>query len=99
MRSPNLFPETPTHDIEVCLVLDDFGRAFGRAWRETDAGAADREIVIDDLMTEQYEKPVRIVAFNTVEGWSRDVTEDVAREVVRRAKTADTALPSSTRAF
>ena len=26
-----------------------------------------------------------MVAFNTVEGWARDVSEDVAREVVKRA--------------
>jgi hypothetical protein len=99
MRSPRLVPETPTYDAEVCLVLDDFGHTLGRAWREADAEAADRETVIGNLMTGQYEKPVRIVAFNTAEGWARDITEDVAREVVRRARDAGSALPASTRAF
>jgi hypothetical protein len=28
--------------------------------------------------------PVRIVAFNTAEGWSRDVTADIADELRRR---------------
>jgi hypothetical protein len=36
------------------------------------------------LIDEQYEHPVRIVAFNTMEGWSRDVTVDVADELRRR---------------
>ena len=32
----------------------------------------------------QYKNPVRIVAFNTAEGWSRDVTTDIADELRRR---------------
>jgi hypothetical protein len=32
----------------------------------------------------QYGNPVRIVAFNTSEGWSRDVTMDIADELRRR---------------
>jgi hypothetical protein len=33
------------------------------------------------LLDGQYEKPVRIVAFNTTEGWSRDVPVDIADEL------------------
>ena len=33
------------------------------------------------ILDGQYEDPVRIVAFNTAEGWSRDVTEDIADEL------------------
>jgi hypothetical protein len=32
----------------------------------------------------QYSHPVRIVAFNAAEGWSRDVTVDIADELRRR---------------
>jgi hypothetical protein len=32
----------------------------------------------------EFNNPVRIVAFNTVEGWSRDVTVDIADELRRR---------------
>jgi hypothetical protein len=32
----------------------------------------------------QYLHPVRIVAFNTAEGWSRDVTVDISDEMRRR---------------
>jgi hypothetical protein len=55
-------------------VLDDFGGRLGRAWRETDEEDTDRETLIRDLMDDQYSHPARIVAFNTAEGWSRDVT-------------------------
>jgi hypothetical protein len=40
--------------------------------------------VIQDLLDGQYDEPVRIVAFNTAEGWSRDVTDDIARELRKR---------------
>jgi len=64
-------------------VLDDFGRR-GCCWRETDAESADRETLIRDLVEGQYLHPVRIVAFNTAEGWSRDVTVDISDEMRRR---------------
>jgi hypothetical protein len=65
------------------LVLDDFGR-FGRAWRETDEGKADRQTVIANLLSGQYERPLRIVAFNAAEGWARDVTAEIAGEISER---------------
>jgi hypothetical protein len=49
-------------DRDVYLALDDFGGRFGCAWHETDVGHT----------------PVRIVAFNITEGWSRDITDDIA---------------------
>ena len=42
------------------------------------------ETLIRDLMEDQYSQPTRIVAFNTAEGWSRDVTMDIADELRRR---------------
>jgi len=66
---------------DTYLVLDDFGGRLGRAWRETDEEGTDRETLIRDLMEEQYSLPVRIVAFNTAEGWSRDVTMDISDEL------------------
>jgi len=61
-------------------VLDDFGHR-GRAWRETDEAGTDRATLVRDLVEDQYENPVRVVAFNTAEGWSRDVTIDIADEL------------------
>jgi hypothetical protein len=80
-RSPSIVPEDTNRD--VYLVLDDFGR-LGRAWRETDEAGTSRATLVRNLLDGQYENPVRIIAFNTVEGWSRDVTVDIADELRRR---------------
>jgi hypothetical protein len=76
-RSPSIVPD---HD--VYLVLNRY--KSGVAWCETDEEDTDRETLIRDLMEGQYSHPIRIVAFNTVEGWSRDVTDDIADELRQR---------------
>jgi hypothetical protein len=40
--------------------------------------------LIRHLLEGQYSNPVRVVAFNTAEGWSRDVSDDVADELPER---------------
>ncbi len=88
----------PHFDITVHIVLDDFGKA-GRAYRETDEEDTTLGSVVDDLLTGQFNNPVRIVAFNTSEGWSRDVSEDVAHEVLRRVAAGGRPLAASSRQF
>jgi hypothetical protein len=90
--TPSIVPHGD--DQNVYLVVDDFGEA-GRVFRETDIAHTDLETVITDLMAGQYNSPVRIVAFNTAEKWSDDVSEDVAREIQRRADLAAEDLTSS----
>jgi len=80
--SPSIVPHGADQD--TYLVLDDFGSRLGCSWRETDADSADRETLIRDLLEGQYSKPVRIIAFNTAEGWARDMTLDIADELRRR---------------
>jgi hypothetical protein len=80
-------------DDTVYLVLDDFG-ALGSAFRETDAAKADLTTVVADLLSGQYRHPLRVVAFNTAEGWARDVSADIARKVVTRARELDEELPA-----
>ena len=69
---------------DIYLVLDDFGPRLGRAWRETDEEGANRATMVRNMLEGQYENPVRVVAFNTAEGWSRDVTVEIADELRRR---------------
>jgi hypothetical protein len=57
-------------------VLDQFER-LGRAWRENDENDTDYETLIRHLLEGQCNNPVRVVAFNTDEGWSRDASDDV----------------------
>jgi hypothetical protein len=70
-------------DQNVYIVVDDFGHN-GRSYRETDVERTDLESVIMDMLEGQYQKPVRVVGFNTAEGWSQDVSADVAHEVRHR---------------
>ena len=93
--SPTL---APSLDVTVYLVLDDFGK-IGRAYREADEEASDIETIIKGMLSGQYTKPVRVVAFNIAEGWSRDVSENIAWEVIKRAVEQGVNLPSPTHAF
>jgi hypothetical protein len=90
--TPSIVPND--NDETVYLVADDFGR-LGRAWREADYEAIDLETVIRDLLAGQYSNPVRVVAFNTAERWSEDVSEDVARELRRRCDLQMRKLPAA----
>src|SRR6185295_6605516 len=84
MRKPSWTPSIvpAENDETVYLLADDFGR-YGRAWSEADYEATDLETVIQDLLTGQYSNPIRVVAFNTAERWSEDVSEDIAGELRR----------------
>jgi len=90
-----MFSISPTlpDDVDVYLVLDDFGERMGRAWRETGEERIDRASVVTDLLDCQYNQPVRVVAFNTAEGWSRDVSEDIAIELAQRLELEEEGRP------
>src|SRR5437868_6982697 len=88
----------PGIDRDVYLVLDDFGR-IGWAWREADVEDTDYETVINDLLEGQFANPVRVIGFNTAEGWSKDVSEDVARELRQRCGAQDRELPDFLQEF
>ena len=96
-HSPSIVADT--EDRDVYLVLDDFGGRLGRAWRETDEAQTDRQTVITDLLDGQYSNPVRVVAFNTAEGWSRDVSEDLADELANRCAMYGFDVPQFLEAF
>ncbi|MGB8047102.1 MAG: hypothetical protein WCD87_12840 [Pseudolabrys sp.] len=58
---------------------------MGRPYVEADETDADEATIVENLLSGQYSHPVRVIAFNTVEGWARDVTEDVAQAVLNKA--------------
>jgi hypothetical protein len=41
--------------------------------REAGEEASDLEPIIEQMLSGQYRQPVRVIAFNTAEGWARDV--------------------------
>ena len=93
-----LAPGQPISDITVHIVLNDFG-PLGLAYCETDEVEADKETVVEDILRGQYSHPLRVVAFNTAEGWSRDITEDIARAVLERGRAESRPIGTATREF
>jgi hypothetical protein len=77
----------PAANDTVYLVEDYLGRS-GRIFPETSVAESDRETVLRDLYTSQYHDPIRVIAFNAREGWSRDVSYEFAVEIRRRADLA-----------
>lgn len=99
MRDISMTPSmVPRADSAVYIVLDDFGNP-GKAYRETHVDSSDRASVINDLLQSQFHNPVRVIAFNTAEGWSADPSEDIARAVLECARADGEALPRRVQAF
>jgi hypothetical protein len=78
VMSVSLVPRTD--DVEIYVVLNQL--QTGRVWREIDEELANEAAVIEWIVEGQFDQPVRIVAFNSVEGWSRDVTEDISLKLL-----------------
>jgi hypothetical protein len=90
--SPSIVPDALDYD--VYLVLNDFAGAFGGlAWPETDVANTDRATLIRHLLEGQYSSPVRIVAFNTADGWSR-ASDEIAAELAQACADRDETPPS-----
>jgi hypothetical protein len=94
--TPSIVPDRA--DQTVYLVESDFG-GLGRAFAETDCEHADLETTITALLEGQYNHPVRVVAFNTAERWSEDVSEDIAHELRRRCDLQLRDVPSAVQDF
>jgi len=85
-------------DQTVYLVVDRFGR-FGSVYRETEVERTDLETVITDLIAGQFNDPVRVVAFNTLEHWAEDVSTDIAREILSRCDMDGDDVPEALQDF
>jgi len=94
--TPSLVPYGA--DQTVYLVVDRFGR-LGSVYRETEVERTDLETIIADLMSGQFNDPIRIVAFNTLEHWSDDVSEYIAFEIQTRCDIDGTPVPEHIRDF
>ena len=79
--SPDIVPFGA--DETAYLVVDCFSN--GTVYRETEIEKADLETVISDLLTGQYNSPLRVIAFNTLEHWSDDVSAILRRKFKRAA--------------
>ena len=93
--SPGIVPYGA--DETAYLVVDSFSN--GTVYRETEIEKTDLETVISDLLTGQYNSPVRVVAFNTLEHWSDDVSADIAADLQTRCDIAGVPVPDHVRDF
>ena len=85
-------------DQTVYLVVDRFGE-LGTVYRETEVEKTDLETIITDLMSGQFNDPLRVVAFNTLEHWSEDVSEYIAFEIQVRCDIDGVGVPDHIRDF
>ena len=85
-------------DADIHLVLCRFGRA-GLAYIETDPAEADATMVVQNLLHGRYGWPLRVIALNVDEGWSRDVSEAMALKVREIAELEDYELTQGTLDF
>jgi len=67
-------------DKTVYLVVDSFG-SRDAVYREAEFERADLETAIGDLLAGCFNNPVRVIAYNTLEHWTEDVSAHVAAEL------------------
>jgi hypothetical protein len=84
-------------DQTVYLVIDRF--SSGRVYRETEVERTDLETIINDLLSGQFNDPIRVVAFNTLEHWSQDVSGEIAREIQTRCDIQGDTVPDHLQDF
>lgn len=88
----------PSLDQDPHFVLCGFGPA-GLAYLETDPTEADATTIVRALLRGLYDRPLRVIALNVEEGWSRDVSETIAAKVRQVAEHEDIELTEGTLAF
>jgi len=55
--------------------------------------------IITDLISGQFNDPVRVTAFNTLEHWSEDLSKDIAVEIQTRSDIEGVAVPEHIQGF
>jgi hypothetical protein len=68
----------------VYLVVDNVAERHGRVCRKTEVEPSDLETVISNLIAGQFNDPVRIIAFDALGRWSKDVSRELAEEIQTR---------------
>ena len=80
-------------DQTIYLIIDRL------AGRDVEIECADLEAVMADLMSGLVGDPRRVVAFNTLEHWSEDISRQIASEIQSRCDIAGEPVPEHVRDF
>jgi hypothetical protein len=73
------FPPVVPYGADQTIYLVVEGSGQQGTLRKTER--PDIETVISDLLSGQFNDPIEVVAFNTLEHWTDDLSRDVAREI------------------
>ena len=85
-------------DQTVYLVVDSFG-SRDAVYREAEFERADLETAICDLLAGRFNNPVRVIAYNTLEHWTEDVSAQVAASIQSRCDIDGQPVPEHLRDF
>ena len=85
-------------DQTIYLVVDRLSRQ-GAVYYEIEIERTDIETIVTDLLAGQFNDPVRVTAFNTLEHWSQDISRDIAVEIQTRCDIEGAAVPGHVEDF
>lgn len=98
MLLPGGLPDTVPYgaDQTIYVVVDGWPESGGQGQK---IEREDLETLVSDFIAGQFEDPQRVLAFNTLEHWSQDVSSDVAREIEARCDIEHMPVPDHVRDF
>lgn len=85
-------------DETIYLVVDRFSQRGGLD-RETEVERPDFETIVAELMSGRFNDPIRVVAFNTLEHWTDDISAEIAAEIQARCDIEGGEVPEHIRDF
>ena len=88
----------PDSERTTYLLLDEMTNYHGSIWPATSAEEANEATIVQRIIEGQFSHPLKVVAFNTEDGWSRDVTYDIAAKLLDLNQNG-VALSSAAREF
>jgi hypothetical protein len=75
-------------DQTLFVVIDRLGKA-----NEIRIERSDLEATIGELVAGCFNDPIKVISFNTLEHWTKDISQDVAGEIRARCDIDGVALP------
>ena len=94
--SPDVVPYGA--DQTIYVVVDAIAPA-GHDGQERRVEVEDFETLVEAFIAGRFRDPLRVLAFNTLEHWSKDLSSDVAREIQTRCDIEGVAAPEHLREF
>ena len=90
-------PAVPYGADETVFVVVGNPATPGGLTREVEC--TDLETIVTDLLAGRFADPVRVLAFNTLEHWSKDLSADVAKEIQMRCDMDGVPVPEHLKEF